>query len=775
MTSQIAFRAPARSWLDCLPLGNGSLGAMLDGDPSVTLMRLNDDTAWSGSPRSELGGGAIGAADAAHQLALARAAIDADDPVAAEAALRPLQVPWSQAYLPFATVALGRAAETDGDYRRMLDLGTGIHELVAGTLREESFTSAVHGVFAHRIQGAGDIRVELSSPHHVLRSWNGPDEAGVLIRLPSDVAPGHEPESPAAVWSDDAGSSIEGALVVGIAREGDATLVVVATETTFAGLGRPLEGTAETAAGRARARVDRALQDGWTVVRAAHVADHTGLLGGVELDLGKAPIADDGGELSLDERLARAETHSGGAVAADPALVALLFDYGRYLLAASSRPGSLPATLQGIWNDEMRPPWSSNYTININTQMNYWSAYSTGLPECGEPLLDFVSALAVAGTPTARRLYDAPGWAAHHNSDAWLLTNPVGAGHGDARWTAWPLASLWLVTHISDAVAYGAISAERLAELWPAVRGAAEFALAWTREDPDGRWVTSPATSPENAYRTDAGIAAVDSTTAMDLTLVRAACAAAVVVGARLGVTSDEVVDAARSLVERLPAEPAIAADGSIREWSRDRVGEDPHHRHVSHLVGLYPGTTVWSPAARDAAGVTLTRRGDESSGWSVVWKAILWARLGRGDRAADVMNLLFRRADRLEGPFAGGLYANLFAAHPPFQIDANLGFPALIAEMLVQSHDGIELLPALPPALADGRVRGLVARPGVEVDLSWGDGSLVEVRLRALAGGEGDSLRVRYAGVELVRELPADGELVLRSVDFRQSAEVVS
>lgn len=771
--STIEFDEPAQAWLECLPLGNGRLGAMLDGAVPTTRIRLNDETAWSGSPSSIPPGGAIGAEDAARRLATARQALAEGDPLAAEEALRSFQVPYSQAYLPFATVVLTRESpETATRYRRILDLGSAVHTTDAGALREETFASAPHGVLVHRITGAREVDVELTSPHQRLRSWNDDGEFGLLVRLPSDVAPGHEPELPAATWSDAPGAAVEGVALVGIRRDADAFLVVVATETTFGRLGEPLEADSRVLAGRARLRVSRALALGWDRLLAAHLADVRPLLGASSVEVGEPPRATDGEAVTTDARLARAEADSRGPIAADPGLVGLLFDVGRYLLVASSRPGTLPSTLQGIWNDDLRPPWSSNYTLNINTQMNHWSAHVTGLSECAEPLHDFIRALAVPGAQTAERLYGARGWVAHHNSDAWLLTDPVGAGHGDARWTAWPMASLWLVTHIADAVRYGAVSDERLRELWPAVRGAAEFAHDWVRPDGHGGWTTAPATSPENAYLVAGGAAAVDTTTAMDLTLVRAASSAAVIVADRLGMPHDAVATASRSLLEQLPREPAVGVDGAIVEWSGSREAEDPHHRHVSHLVGLYPGVEPWTDAAREAAARTLTRRGDESSGWSLVWKAILWARLGRGDRASDVMSLLFRRADRLEGPWAGGLYPNLFAAHPPFQIDANLGFPALVAELLVQSHDGIELLPALPPALATGTARGLVARPGVEVDLAWRDGALERVHLRARTGVEPGSLRIRWAGVELERTLPAGGALTLERADFAEQLQ---
>jgi alpha-L-fucosidase 2 len=770
MRATLDFDAPARTWLECLPLGNGTLGAMLDGGIPVTRIRLNDETAWSGSPSSELAGGAIRADDAARQLKTARDAVASGDPIAAASALELLQVPYSQAFLPFATILLTRAAG-EGRYRRSLDLESAVHEVRAGPLRERTFVSAVHGVLVHRIDGVDCFELEFETPLRVIGRMQTDELDELLVRLPSDVAPAHEPGYPGSTWSDARGSALEGAVVAGRVRDGDGTLVVVATETTYPRAGKEPARDAREASDRARGRVRAALALGGDALLAAHLGDYAPRFARARVVLGAAPVGDSGEPLTTPERLARVEAAPHGPLAADPALAALLFDFGRYLLLSSSRPGSLPPTLQGIWNDEMRPPWSSNYTLNINTQMNFWAAHTTSLDECAQPLWDLTAMLAVRGRETARRLYGARGWVAHHNSDGWGLSNPVGAGHGDARWTAWPLAGSWLVMHIGDAVAFGAIDRERLAALWPAVRGAAEFALDWLRRDGDGGWATSPATSPENAYLlADGTTAAIDTTTTMDLTLLRETLATAVVVAERLGVV-DDLVSQARERIAELPEEPAIGADGAIVEFAKERALEDEHHRHVSHLVGLYPGIHPWSAAARAAAAVSLTRRGDESSGWSLVWKSLLWARLGRGDRVGDVMQLLFRRAESVTGQWAGGLYPNLFAAHPPFQIDANLGFPAVIAEMLVQSHDGIVLLPALPVVLESGSARGLVARPGVEVDLAWSAGVLVWASLRARPRTSPATVRIRYSGAEIVREIPAQGALELASSDFRAAA----
>ncbi|UFU05691.1 glycosyl hydrolase family 95 catalytic domain-containing protein [Ruania halotolerans] len=762
--STLRYHAPASRWLECLPLGNGQLGAMLDGGLSTATIRLNDDTAWSGSPNSEAAGGLLDAASAADHLDRARTALRSAEPLAAAAALAPMQVPYSQAFLPFARLLLTRTLPEDPSYRRELDLASAVHHVRSGHVREETFVSAPHGVLVHRIEGTPLETIGLETPHHVIGRAGSAEGAELLVRLPADVAPTHEPDATPITWSDVPGAALEGAVVAGIHRDGTGTIVVVATETTYTTLGSPPAGDAHDAAQRARARVTAALALGWDGLAAAHAEDYRPRFDRVRIDLSGAESDRQLRDLPTHHRLRRAESHPAGPLAADPGLVSTVFDFGRYLLLSSARPGSLPPTLQGIWNDEMQPPWSSNYTLNINAQMNMWAAHPTALDECAAPFFDLIVALAQAGTGTAARLYGTRGWVAHHNSDAWLLSAPVGGGHGDARWTAWPFAAPWLVLHVLDAVEFGAIDDATLQRLWPAVRGAAAFVLDWVQPDGAGGWLSAPATSPENTYRmSNGGEGALDTTSTMDLTLAVAACHAAVRIGELLGV-EDDVVRASRTRATELPAEPLIGADGAIVEWSQERTAMDPHHRHVSHLVGLYPGTARWSPAARRAAAVSLDQRGDESSGWSLVWKGLLWARLGRGDRVETLLRLLFRDAEALTGPFAGGLYPNMFAAHPPFQIDANLGMPALIAEAILQSHEDIELLPALPPSLHTGNARGLIARPGVIVDLAWAGGALTHVRLRARAGTA--QVRIRWGGALVSRLVPSEG-IELTADDF--------
>lgn len=766
------YDAPAREWLDCLPLGDGRLGAMLDGGIVVSRFRLNDGTAWSGSPESSQRD-TIDAATARQLLADARAALARGDATAAEGAVQGLQARYSQAYLPFASleVALPGAetpsAETPAKaYRRELDLLDGVHRVRSGSVRQTAFVSAVDGVLVLQIEAPAELldaaTHALHSPLRVLESVTQGERSTLLVRLPSDVAPGHEPDLPAAEWSLEPGAALEGAAVVGRRRAPGRLTLVVATATTFTTAGAPPQGDALTAARDAEARVTAALEYSDDELLTRHVRAHRPVMERLSIHLGPVSAA---GDLPTDERVRVASESPAGVLEHDPGLLALAVQYGRYLQWSSARPGGLPPTLQGLWNDDLRPPWSSNYTLNINTPMNHWASFVSGLPETAEPFTDFILALAPHGERMARRLYDVPGWTAHHNSDAWCFVDPVGRGRADPRWANWPMAGPWLARHLWEAHEFSD-DAAALERVWPTLRSAAEFGLHWLRRDEDGAWTTAPATSPENAFRVDDRATALDTVTAMDLALLRDLFDITDRAATRLGLDDDPVSIAARHRRDELPAAPAIAPDGTLVEWSHERVDDDPHHRHVSHLYALYPGAGRWSHEHRAAAAATLVARGDESSGWSVAWKLALWARLGRADKVADLLALALRPASDAHGPWAGGLYPNLFAAHPPFQIDGNLGLVAAVIEAIVQSHDGLELLPALPPTLAEGDVRGIVARPGIRVDVEWKGATLLSARLTPERHAAGEH-RVRYRGVERTVTLREGETLVLREADF--------
>lgn len=773
---ELWFARPANVWTEALPLGNGRIGAMAYGRVEEELIHLNDATAWSGTPDSEHRHGDISAETAEAALTAARRALEAGDFTAAETAMLALQHRYSQTFLPFADLQLrtGLPGSVSG-YRRSLDLAAAMHtvryDIDGHETTVRSYVSHPHRVLVIEFTTAHpagvSLALELTSKLRISSRHADEHEAWLQLHMPSDVAPSHDIVETPVEWSDDESLSLQGCVGARWSHDGTSTgsmaasgvrraRVLVGTDTTFGGMGLAPQGTGADAVARVTRHLDSVGALSSERLEAAHHDDFSRLYDRASLDTGEASAE------PTDVRLISGNANPAGVLDLDPSLAGLLFNFGRYLLISSSRAGGPPANLQGIWNAELRPPWSSNYTTNINVQMNYWQAELTGLAECAEPYYDLVDVLRASGEETARRLYGAPGWVAHHNTDIWGYSQPVGLGVADPKWAFWPLAGAWMVRELWEHLLFGADDDFARERAWPAIRGVAEFSLHWLQERPDGSLGTLPSTSPENQFQTSDGPRAVAESATLDLTLIRDVLGMVVTLAERLALRDDPVVASARAVLPRIPG-VQVSPDGLVREWHGDLSPHDPQHRHVSPLYFLHPSDNEVNAELAAAASRTLDVRGDESTGWSLVWKIAMRARLRQAGKVDDLLSLVFRDMEVDRGDWVGGLYPNLLAAHPPFQIDGNLGFVSGIAEALLQSHRGeIELLPALPASLNEGSVRGLVARPGVLVSLWWRAGTLVRAELTSRRPG---SHVVRYGDHEVTIEL--DGMAVLTIADF--------
>lgn len=754
-TAELRYGTPADKWTDALPIGNGRIGAMCFGGVAVDRFQLNEDSCWSGSPASE--GGGIGLrVDGPQTLERIRAALAADDQDAAEAAAQQLQSGHSQSYQPVADLIVVEPDIEDStqEYERWLDLG----EAVAGHQwrdhkdgrEQEAFVSAPAGVLVIRrraLQGnAMNLNVSLAACHALATSSAAGHGQVLTQRLPSDVVPPHEDSDDPVRYDQTPGSSgtvvtsfrvvTDGTIEasdsgVAITAANDVLLLVAVSTDIDDATSRP-HGDAKRLAERNDAAIDAAIATGFDSLRREHVADHRALFDRAFIEM-DAPA--DAEEIYTDVRVRRAAERGD-----DPALASLLVDYGRYLMISASRPGTHPMNLQGIWSELRRPVWSSNYTTNINVEMNHWLAHPGNLSECSEPLREWVKVLARRGAGAARDLYGADGWVAHHNSDIWGYALPAGEGHGDPCWSMWPMAGPWLTMHLWEDWTFSR-DARILADVWPLMRGAAEFCLSWLVTDADGNLQTVPSTSPENKFlRPDGREATLSVSATSDVVLLRELfrhCIEAIDI---LGIPADGLAPRLIDALDRLP-ELRVLPDGRFAEWSHDLPDADPLHRHQSHLIGIHPGTEVdidLRPDLADAARATLLARGPKSTGWSLAWRLSLHARLRNPSGASRAIGAFLTpmasgASDEPSMTAPSGVYRNLFSAHPPFQIDGNMGFAAGAIELLVQSHQSrIEILPCLPSEWATGRAIGLRARPGVTVDLKWEDGTLVWAALEA-------------------------------------------
>jgi len=680
---RLHYTRPARQWVEALPIGNGRLGAMVFGGLGVEHLQLNEDTLWSGGPST------WNSDKARDVLPEIRALIAAGRFVEADAAAKRMMGPFTQSYLPLGDLHVTMEHGDIGrDYVRALDLATGEatvrYRLGDATFTRSMIASGPDQVVALRLtcDQRGSLRcgVRLSSALRAAASMDG-DALVLAGRAPSLVEPNYENVPDPVQYADDRGLRFEARLVVmtdgrvvpgpelRIVDASQATLLV-AMATSFAGYAKDgvRDGLDPSTLTRERVTAARAVP--WETLLERQRQDHAALMSRVTIDLGSASA--EAAARPTDVRLA-------DGPADDPALATLLFQYGRYLLIASSRPGTQPANLQGIWNDQVRAPWSSNYTVNINTQMNYWPAEPANLAECHQPLLQAIGELAVTGAETARINYGAGGWTTHHNTDLWRQTAPVGRfGAGDPVWASWPMGGAWLAQHLWEHFAFGGDREWLRRTAFPIMAGAARFCLDLLVQDADGYLVSSPSTSPEHKFRlADGRVAATSAGTAMDLGIIWDVCTNVQQAASILGVRDPLLTRIAQALPRLRPF--AIDREGRLQEWSMDVAPEDPHHRHFSHLFALHPGRQITpssAPVLFTAARRALEWRGDEGTGWSLAWKINAWARLRDGDRAHRLVVRLLRLVDdlgvRMQG--GGGVYMNLFAVPDRRQLRGDVG-----------------------------------------------------------------------------------------------------
>lgn len=738
------YTRPASSWYEAVPIGNGRLGAMVYGDPQRERIRLNEDTLWSGYPRDQHNHEALQYLEAARDLVW-----DGNYRAAQDVVEQHMLGTWTQSYQPMGDLTI--EFEHDGvvsHYQRELDLETAVvtatYQKGNATYTQQVFASAVDQMIVVRISSdqPGTVHFSASLSSLLNHAVHKKDTRMIVLNgtCPSHVAPPSAHVADPVSYEDDRGMRFAVHLAV-IAEGGrtethgnrikvtraDAATLLIAAATSFNGYHNDPRSEGTDPDVPCDQWILRASAVEYDQLKCRHVEEYQAFFNRTDLELCPSQPVD----LPTDERIDRLQSGLS-----DPQLAALFFQYGRYLLIASSRPGTQPATLQGIWNDLSRPPWCCNYTTNINTQMNYWLAEPCNLAECHTPLFDMLKDLSVTGQATAAIHYGCRGWTAHHGTDLWRSTVP---SDGSASWAFWPMAGAWLCQHLWEHYAFSCDTAFLANRAYPIMKGAALFCLDWLVETDQGYLVTCPSTSPENTFIGPDGLrSAISAGSTMDIVLIRDLLSHCIE-ASRILDTDQAFRTELKAMLGKLPP-LQIGCYGQLQEWLHDFEEAEPGHRHVAHIFPLHPGGHIdplRSPELAAACRTTMDRRieheGEDTIGWCFSWNISIFARLLDGEKAHEYLIKL------LKNPFPNLLNAH---RHPklteyPMTLEANYAASAGIAELLLQSHAGeIVLLPALPRAWSEGRVRGLRARGGFDIDLAWREGQLQAAMIRSSTDG---------------------------------------
>lgn len=752
------YKKPAKAWTAALPLGNGSIGAMIYGKAQTETISLNYDQLWTGYPKTYHHMCSYDSFTKARDLAMKGKLCEAQRVL--ESGFEGLN---SEAYMPFGDIILECHKGFIKNYSRKLDLTTAIHtveyEKSDVKYTRTSFVSYPDKAFVMKVEAdkaeAVSFTLKMNSPLRNSVSVDG--NALILDGICPSLSPSNVdviPKNEYIQYSDDEakkGISFRGA--VRVVADGNveynknsivvsnvsSAVVYFTCESSFNGFDKHPNLEGKEYKNACMSMLDAVSSKNYDDILNAHIADYKTFYDRVSLDLG----TDKKENIPTDKRLALFYSNKN-----DMGLYGLLFNFGRYLTIAGSREGTQAMNLQGIWNHRINPPWSSNYTVNINTEMNYFPTLMIDLPEMHLPLIDFVKEMSITGEKTAKEIYHARGFTGHHNIDIWRMTTPV---QGNSQWSFWPMSSGWLCRHLYEHYEY-TLDLNYLREIaYPILKKAAEFYLDLLVPDKDGYLILAPSTSPENDFYVGKEECSVSQTSTMTMSIIKELFGNCIKASKILDESCDTINDIADKLPKLLPFK--VGSKGDLLEWYNEEEWTEPHHRHISHLYALHPARLINhedTPELIEACRKTLEYRGDNGTGWSLGWKINFWARMWDGNHAMQLIDMQLRPVDNkyiINYKGGGGTYPNMFDAHPPFQIDGNFGAVSGISEMLMQStEDTIYLLPALPDKWAAGSIKGLRAKGNIKVDIEWKDGKLADYKLY----GDTTGKRIVYNGKTL-------------------------